>query len=409
MYKLHTSCRACGLGASSLPTLKHSTAAATGAGSAEALQSVFNLGVLPLANDFAAPGDERAGYAPLNVLLCPRCGLAQLSVVVNPEVLYRNYPYVTSTSGTMVSHFAKLHHDIEDEAPGFKTVLEIGSNEGTLLRFFEDHGARSLGIDPAENLCDLARKQGSQVCSSMFTTSCEGWVKANLGKVDVIIARHVFAHVDNWRGFVSALECVTGPDTLIALEVPYVLDQLLALSFDQVYLQGTGLRLHRIIHYAIHGGCILLMLRPRDWKDTPHASVATYLSDERNGPESWKHFALQSRERIDQLASFIKARAAEGKTVVGYGASAKSAQWLNLCGLTRKEIKFVCDSTAQKQYRNCPGSEIPVVDEGALTRELPDYAVMFCWNFKDDVIAKEKIFHDKGGRWIVPVPKLEVI
>ncbi len=424
MYKLHTSCRACGLGANALPTLKHSTAAGPGSGSAETLQSVFNLGVLPLANDFCGPSDNRAGYAPLNVMLCPRCGLAQLSVVVRPEILYRNYPYVTSNSATMRNHFANLRYDIGDESDGFKNVLEIGSNDGTFMRFLGDHGARCLGIDPAANLCDIANKRGTPTLCGMFAASSEAWVRKELGKVDVVIARHVFAHVDDWRGFVEALESVTTADTLICLEVPYVADQLEGLSFDQIYhehlsyvsvgsiealLHGTGLRLHRVIHYRIHGGCILIMLRSRSSKEAPHSSVAHYLSDKKVGAEQWKNFAVQSRNLIKQLSSFVKARAAEGRVVVGYGASAKSAQWLNLCEFTRRDIRFICDNTPQKQYRNCPGSEIPVVDDGALTRELPEYAVCFAWNFFKEILEKEEIFRKKGGKWIVPVPKLEVI
>jgi len=120
-------------------------------------------------------------------------------------------------------------------------------------------------------------------------------------------------------------------------------------------------------------------------------------------------FADKTELMIMELTNKVIQLISQGKTVVGYGASAKATQWIHACGFTRKQIKFVCDETLQKQWKFMPGTDIPVVDPGALTRELPDYALCFAWNFKDEVMAKESIFRDKGGHWIIPVPKLEIV
>lgn len=424
MYKLHTTCRACGTGNPVLKTLKQSTAAGTVYDLAASLVPVFDLGPMPLANDFCGPDDERAGYAPLKVMLCPNCGLAQLSVVVSPQVLYRNYPYVTSNSATMRKHFADIRYDIGEEAGDFKGVLEIGSNDGTLMLFLQEHGAKCIGIDPATNLTEIANKRGAYSLGTMFDAYSADLIVTTHGKPDVIIGRHVFAHVDNWKSFVRCLELVSAAHTLICLEVPYVIDQLDSVSWDQVYhehlsyvsvravdslLHGTALRLHKVKHYGIHGGSIMLMLRHRESEEPVNESVAKFIEQENASADRWAAFSIEARRRIDQLASFIRARATEGKMVVGYGASAKSTQWLNACKLHKSEVRFVCDNTPQKQYKTCPGSEIPVADEGALTRELPDYAVCFAWNFAEEIIAKEKIFHDKGGKWVIPVPQIKVL
>jgi len=424
MYKLHTACRACGTGSAALSTLKVSTAAGGAYDKPASLQPVFDLGVMPLANDFCGTGDECAGYAPLKVMLCPNCGLAQLSVVVNPEVLYRNYPYVTSNSDTMKRHFADLRYDIGEEGGDFKTLLEIGSNDGTLMLFFQEHGAKCMGIDPAFNLTQIANKRGAMSLPAPFSVHCEQWVIANLDRPHVILARHVFAHVDNWKEFVEGLEAVCSNNTLVCLEVPYVMDQLSSVSWDQVYhehlsyvsvravealLKGTMLRLHKVMHYDIHGGCILLMLRHRNSGHEPDPSVQNFISSENAVAEKWKAFGIEARSRIDQLASFIHARAGEGKVIVGYGASAKSTQWLNACRFNRSHIRFVCDNTVQKWYKTCPGTDIPVVDDGALTRQLPDYAVCFAWNFAKEIMEKEKIFRAKGGKWVIPVPQIEIL
>lgn len=412
------------MGAAPSPTLKQSTAAGAVYDKAGGLLPAFDLGISPLANDFCESAQERAGYAPLKVMLCPNCGLAQLSVVVNPEVLYHNYPYITSTSATMRSHFENLRYDIAEEAGDFKTLLEIGSNDGTLMRFFQEHGAKCLGIDPAENLVSIANKNGAPSCATLFSSNCDQWVLNNIGKPDVILARHVFAHIDDWKEFVVGLEAVSGQDTLICLEVPYVCDQLDSVSWDQIYhehlsyvsvwavdalLKGSSLRLHKVVHYDIHGGCILMMLRHR-LSDKPTDPVMVhYLRSENCGSERWKAFGIEARKQTDQLCSFVRARVAEGKTVVGYGASAKSTQWLNACHFTKKDVRFVCDNTPQKLYKVCPGSDIPVVDEGALTRELPDYAICFAWNFAKEIIEKEKIFRERRGKWLIPVPNVQVL
>lgn len=425
MYKLHTTCRACGSGNPVLKTLKQSTAAGAVYDKAAQLVPVFDLGPMPLANDFCGPDDERAGYAPLKVMLCPNCGLAQLSVVVKPEILYRNYPYVTSNSETMKRHFSDIRYDIGEEAGDFKTVLEIGSNDGTLMLYFQNHGSQCVGIDPAENLAAIANKRGAKTLSSPFNLLATTWAVGNLaGCPDVILARHVFAHVDDWKKFMESLEAASSRNTLICLEVPYVMDQLESVSWDQIYhehlsyvsvkaiealLKGTMLRLHKVIRYDIHGGSVMIMLRHRTAEQTVDPSVFNFMDSESNGFDKWKAFDIESRNRIDQIRSFVMTRVVEGKSVIGYGASAKSTQWLNACGLTKREIRFVCDNTPQKQYKTCPGSEIPVADEGALTRELPDYAICFAWNFAKEIVAKEKLFHDKGGKWIIPVPSIQVL
>jgi methylation protein EvaC len=140
-----------------------------------------------------------------------------------------------------------------------------------------------------------------------------------------------------------------------------------------------------------------------------HPSVQNYVECEQCGADRWKAFGIEAQKQTEQLCSFVRARVKEGKTVVGYGASAKSTQWLNACHFTKKDVRFVCDNTPQKLYKVCPGSDIPVVDEGALTRELPEYAILFSWNYLDEIIGKEKIFRERGGKWIVPVPNVQVL
>jgi SAM-dependent methyltransferase len=404
MYQLHNYCRACG----------YATAGAQGikAVQTDKLIEVLDLGVQPLANDFRREGEERAGYAPLKVMFCPRCTLAQLSVVVSPEVLYRNYSYVTSPSATMEAHFEKLIANIQSETDG-NSVLEIGSNDGRLLAMMQKKGYTVQGVDPAENLTEAASANGVSMQSGFFN---EDFARM-LPQVDIVIARHVFCHVDDWKDFIRGLEAVSHKETLICIEVPYAGDTLKNCEFDQVYhehlsflsigsmfylLRDSCLHIHKITRYPIHGGAILIMLKVGsatallDWKE----SITV---------EDWKAFGIEARAQIDRLRNTVQAFRAQGKSVAALGASAKSTVWINACGFTRKDVAFIADNTPQKQLTVSPGTDIPIVDEGAILREEPDYLIIFCWNFLGECLEKFALARSKGVKFIIPVPKIEVI
>ena len=406
MYKLHTQCRACGYASPGPQGVK--------ASSAEKLIEVFDLGVQPLSNDFRRAGEAHAGYAPLKVLFCPRCSLAQLSVAVQPEILYSNYSYVTSPSAMMKAHFDLLIKDIKAETDGH-SVLEIGSNDGRLLAQMRDDGLIVAGVDPADNLAGLARQKGIQTQSGFFGES----LSRLLPKFDIVIARHVFCHCDDWHDFVRGLENVVHPETIICIEAPYAADTLKQCEFDQVYhehlsylslkpleylLKDTRLKLHRVTHYPIHGGAILAMLRHRDSE-----RKSSVIPSESITADSWHKFGVCARDQMNRLTASVKTLRVQGKTVAALGASAKSTVWINACGFSRKDISFIADNTPQKQLTCSPGSEIPIVDEGAILRELPDYVVMFAWNYRDEILKKFELARSKGVKFIIPHETIEVV
>lgn len=409
MYLLHTSCRACGYASSCAQGIKSQ--------SCERLVEVFDLGVQPLANDFRRNGDELAGHAPLKVMLCPECSLAQLSVVVNPGILYSRYSYVTSPSDTMRQHFERIIKDISRATDG-KSVVEIGSNDGKLLQIMQERGYSVLGVDPAENLSEQARANGVPTQTGFFGHD----LAKVIPQADIIIARHVFCHLNDWHDFVRGLEDITFTSSIVCIEVPYVGDMLKNCEFDTIYhehlsylsiksvqslLHGSTLRLHGIIRYPIHGGAIMLLLRRTDANIEPHSSVADF--KENITLEDWKAFAVEARAQIDRLRATVRTLRTQGKRVAGLGASAKSTVWVNACGFTRKDISFISDNTPQKQWTFSPGSDIPITDEGAILRDLPDYVVMWAWNYRAEILEKFALARSKGVKFIIPVPKIEVV
>ncbi len=419
MYTIVTRCRACGFGQRIDP------GGIKSAPSTDRLIPVLDLGKQPLANDFRKEGEPRAGFAPLEVLFCPQCALAQLSVVVDPAILYSKYSYVTSPGTTMREHFAALLRDIDPELGARGSVVEIGSNDGLFLGFLHDNGYGNIvGIDPATNLAAKAKQGGAIVVNDFFNMESARAAREACGAVDLVIARHVFCHIDDWAGFVQSLDVLAGKQTLICIEVPCVSDQLASGSFDQVYhehlsylpikamkalLRDSVFHLHRIIHYPVHGGASLMMIRRNDSEVPPHPSVAQSLETENVTLERWQEFATLAQEQMFRLGQMVRWYRKQGKRVCGYGASAKSTVWINACGFTKEDLYGVYDGTNEKLYCTIPGTNIPVIHEGAFYADAPDYAVCFAWNFGGEIMEKNRKWMESGGKFIIPVPKLRVI
>lgn len=414
MYLPHTECRACGYGRPGAQGVKLSQN--------ESLIPVFNLGLQPLANDFTGPHDERAGYAPLQVMYCPRCTLGQLSVVVKPEVLYQHYSYVTSSSEMMARHFQSLADLVAGEAKGNR-MLEVGSNDGRMLQFFAARGMEVTGIDPAQNLAQIAESNGIRTVVGLFNPVTAE--EASQHKpFDIVMARHVFCHCDCWSGFINSLSGITHADSLVCIEAPYACDMLENGEFDTIYhehtsymtiramqalLKDTDFELYRLDHYPIHGGALLLSLRRREGRYRPAESVSFYQQNEKADLEAWHKFAQKADANVTALKEFVALARQNRKTVCGFGASAKSTVWISRCGFTRKDLSFITDNTVQKHWKLSPGTDIPITDEGALLRELPDYAVIFCWNFLSECVEKNQKYLESGGNMVVPIPTLKII
>lgn len=416
MFTLRTSCRCCGYAeVISPPGIK-------AAPTKEKLIPVMDLGLHPMPNDFCKDGEERAGYAPLEVLYCNRCSLAQLSIVVRPDILYRKYAYTTSRSDTMIRHFDSLWAYIQSECTPV-SLLEIGSNDGFFLQHAKAHGAEFVcGVDPSENLSEVARNNLVQTICGLFNNETARMASACVPAVDCIVARHVFGHVDDLKGFIKALDIVANQNTLILIEVPWAKRLLENCEFDTIYfehlsyftiksidalLQNTPFRLHRVHEFPVHGGALGIMLRRRDHPSKADESVQKMMWNENVTEKAWKEMAERSKKSIARLICIVRSAIEAGKTVCGYGASAKFTVWMNACGFTKKEVKFVTDTTPQKQWCTVPGTDIPVVDPGALLREQPDYAIMGAWNFSEEIISKEHLYREVGGQFIVPHENLE--
>jgi len=380
---------------------------------------------MPLANSFKAEGEEQDGYVPLTLLWCERCQLAQLREVVSPEILYSGYSYRTSESATMLAHFESLWAFIKQKSP-VESVIEIGSNTGAFLKFALANGAeRVCGVDPAGNLAELATKDGITTIVGLFDSYSANIVGGVVPIPNVIIARHVFAHVNDWSEFINNLGVIARKDTLIAIEVPSLVDMLSKVQWETAYhehlsyvsissiehlLKGTVFHLHAVRNFDIMGGSIVFLLRRNDCEKYPDSIPSENITE-----QSWQTFSNDAHAAINHLRfkveDLLGLRSAKrtGKTIAGFGASAKSTVWISACGFTHNEIKFICDCTPNKQGKFSPGTSIPIVPESELMKQKPDYAIIFSGNFKDEIISKNQNYLDAGGKFLIPGKRIEII
>lgn len=398
-------------------------------GSAEEWQRVISFGEVPLANSFQ-PTDEphEEEIYPLEVVSCRACRLLSLTVVVDPELLYRTYPYVTSDSETMTRHMrevVRLCHERSPLAEG-DLVVELGSNTGQQLMAFRDAGARVLGVDPALNLAQIAESRGAPTVPEFFDATTAEAIASRHGKAAAILGRHVFAHVDDLGELLAGARKLLADDGLFTIEVPYAVDLLNGLAFDTIYhehlsyfLVSTldtlfarhGLRTVDVARLSVHGGSILVSAGLAECRWPTHERVHELIAHERAAgylaDEAYERFAVRVRETCAELTALVRCLVSDGHRVACYGASAKGTTLLNICGLGPEELDFCTDTTPQKQGLFTPGSHLPVLSPDDVRRQ-PDYYLLLAWNYAEEIMRRESAFLEGGGSFIVPVPEPKV-
>lgn len=396
------------------------------------LTLLLDLGETALANDFL-PAAEVEGYhtrLPLRVMLCPDCSLVQLADTVDPKILYSHYAYVTSTSATMEAHLnQQAEHLLATGHLGAGSkVLEIASNTGVFLKKFKEQGCDVLGIEPAGNIADIAIATAIPTRKEFFNAATARRLKAEWGTADLILGRHVFAHIDDLKDLLAGLETISHQETLIAFEVPYLVDFFEHTEYDTIYhehlsyisvrsiaalLKGSAFTLSRVDHYPIHGGSILFHLRHRSSQTAAHESVLRALEAERQmklaEPATWAAFVQRVGHIRAELPALLRRLKSPGKRIIGYGASAKGNTLLNTCGLSTKELDYIVDNTPFKQHKVAPGSWIPICPPERLLEDQPDYALLLAWNFAPEILRRESEFQRRGGRFILPIPEPKIV
>lgn len=387
----------------------------------------LELGPQPLANALPASPDEFAEERmyPLDVAICPECALVQILDVIDPEVLFGHYLYVTGVSSSIHEHNRAYAADVVGRlglGPD-DLVVEVASNDGSLLKHFAKEGVRVLGVEPARNIAQMARDAGIPTDGRFFSAATAAELRAAHGGARAILGNNVLAHVEDTVDFLTGMATMLAPGGLAVVEVPYLGEFVDRLEYDTVYhehhcyfsvgalmhvAERAGLRIVDVVDQAIHGGSIRVFFgRSEDVGDHGPQAQARREDEQRRGllsPERFERFAQDVEQQRTALVALLDDLAAQGLQVAGYGAAAKGHTLLNYCGIDTNRLPFTVDRNPLKVGRYAPGVHVPILDVDAIQSRAPDVLLLLPWNFADEIMEQQADFRARGGRFILPVP-----
>jgi SAM-dependent methyltransferase len=391
--KLHKNCRACG---------------------STSLIEYLNLGELPLANNLGKTKEESKEFEkyPLAVMFCDDCGLSQLSVVIDPKVMFSYYPYRSAVNMGYVNHCTEMAKSLQHKY-GFDDKIfhiDIAGNDGTLLKQFKkvlNH--RVLNVDPAENLVEISRKDGIAAVPSFWNSQLSGYLKGSMGSTDLITATNVFAHVDDIKDFIRACRINLKTDGILVIECPYIVDFIERFEFDTVYMEHCSyiniisvsrlcsimdMKIISVEKQDIHGGTVRITITNEESSRPIEESVHTFINKEielgYNEVDKYIQWGIDVKKIIDKFSKRINELKDSGKSISAFAASAKGNTLLNSAHINDNHIYYVVDQTPEKLGHYYSGTGIEIVDIKTIEEKPTDYILILSWNFKKEIIEKLK-------------------
>lgn len=392
------------------------------------LYKFLDLGSMPISNGFLRKVDlaKKEKYFPLDCLFCRNCNLVQLANVVHPNVMFRDYAYIPSGSKLLMNDFYNLACEAYRKLRLSKSslVVDIGSNDGSLLNFFKGLGTRVLGVDPALNLAKVALEKGIPTEIGLFSKTLAKKIVVKYGQADLITATNVVAHIDDLDDLLSGVWLLLKKRGLFISEFHYLLDLVTKNEFDTIYhehlsyfslkplqvlVEKLGFEIDDVRRINIHGGSLRVTLRKKS--KGMHCKTVRYLIslEERGGlyrEDTYKQFAERILVLKNELKSLLLALKANGKKIVGLGAPAKANVITNFFDIGPEILDYIADATLYKQGRYTPGKHIPIYPEERVFADLPDYSVIFTWNFANEIIQK---YRKTRTKFIIPIPAIKIV
>jgi len=392
----------------------------------------LELGEMPLANAFLTEDEVntiKEPKFPLDVFFCADCGLVQIDPVVPPQDIFKDYIYFSSTSDAVHKHAQYLAQSFKErfQLHDNSFIVEIASNDGCVLNYFKKLDMNILGVEPAENIAKVAVDSGIETYTDFFDEETAKNIKDKYGNADVILARHVFAHVPEIHSFMRGLKLLLNTNGVIAIEAPYLVDFVEKVEFDTIYhehlsylslrpmsklFKKYGMEIFDVEHFDIHGGSLIYFISNEGTHEVS-LKVGQYTENEIqkgfDGIDTYYDFAGKTSQIKTKLMDLLNQLKHDGNTIAAYGAPAKGNTLLNYCNISTDLIDYIVDKSKYKQDLYTPGTHIPVYSPERLLEDMPDYTLLLAWNFADEILEQQKLYREKGGKFIVPIPDIKVV
>ncbi|MEO8043564.1 MAG: class I SAM-dependent methyltransferase [Spartobacteria bacterium] len=400
---------------------------------AEALQETFvDLGLSPLCETYIAPAQLSApeSFYPLHSFVCGKCFLVQLPEHVGAGEIFEEYAYFSSYSDSWLAHARNYVEAITQRLAltAQSSVMEVASNDGYLLQYFEAKGIPVLGIEPAKNVAQVAIEKGIPTVTSFFGRRLARELVSGGKQADLLLGNNVLAHVPDINDFVAGLKLLLKPEGVITMEFPHLVRLVEENQFDTIYhehfsylsfttvaqiFESHGLLLFDVEELPTHGGSLRIYAGHGEdgSKSISGAAVALKANEEEWGIsqlETYRAFGKKVEATKHNIVQFLIEAKASGKSVAGYGAPGKGNTLLNYCGIRTDFIDYTVDRNPYKQGKYTPGTRIPIYPPEHIRETRPDYLFLLPWNLKDEIIAQNSFIREWGGRFVVPIPEVQV-
>jgi hypothetical protein len=397
----------------------------------EDLQLLISFPKTPIANYLISIPNKnpKSELYPLDLGLCNKCGHIQLLTIISSSLLFQNYPYISVTNLEASNRLIQLSSQLDDIFLGQekKFLIEIGSNDGFLLKNMKNLGWQVLGIDPAENIAEIALKNGVKTIIDFFSEENAVQILKNYGPADLIVANNVLAHSDSLNDIFRGINLLMHKESMLVMEFSYVSDIFENLLFDTIYHEHTSyhsvtslipflaknqMEIDRAIRISAHGGSLRLYIKKQGSNSNKDDSVANLVNHENriglSKKENWENFNLRIQEKSQEIIALLAKLKKEGKRIVGYGVPAKFATLFHVLGLKPEFFDYLVDDNELKQGCYGPGTALLIKPVNDLVENTPDFIFLFSWNYREQIT--EKIFKNYlvSEGVITPLPELLV-
>ena len=391
----------------------------------EELEIVLDLGKQPPANALINDTEVNEQVFPLRLFWCKNCYLVQLLDIVNKKHLFSDYVYMTSASQPIVEHFKKYANDIFEKY--FKnqkefSVLEIGSNDGSLLKEFQKLGGKTIGIEPAKNLAKISNDAGIKTINEFFSKELATNI-ALKEKISLVVANNVIGHIDDLHELMEGIKIVIKEKGIFVFEVPYLVDLIKKLEFDTIYHEHLSyfsilplikwteehdLEIFDVIKQDVHGGSLRIFVSKKGIFQKNNSVKKLVQNEYDLGLDKitiYRQFSKDVEELKTKLKNILNQLKKQNKIIFGYGAPAKGNVLLNYCEINTRYLDYIIDTTPLKQGKFTPGTHIPILHPNKITAGGNKHVgLLLAWNYENEILSKEKEFRDRGGKFLIPLP-----